>query len=309
MNSSRTLKFLTLSVFLGLLLLATNGLAQTGQEELVPQTPSTPRKQVPPDTSGAKAAPKLAIYANTTAANARHLVPDGGYLSDFIDNTNTQAWFSIPIYFEHDYSIEAYVPFAENGSGVTSLDIGVFEADGTTDITPSTDEFGKQPNLDEQGFEGGDRKTLNNFGSDRFVRIVVRACCGNTPPAAGISIHLRVTDLTQTAARWTTNGYQMLIALNNSSRQTANGFVDYFKEDGTFIAFDTFAIPADGSVQFSHAANVAIGGVLFGGVRVIPTRGAPGVITAHEYNFNAAVGNYLTFPFNARPWVTTTPLQ
>lgn len=297
---------LSLTVALAVLL-ASAALAQTGQEGLVPRTPSTPRAHVPPDTSGAKAAPKLAV--NTTAANARHLVPDGGWLQDSIDNVNTEAWFSIPIYFEHTYSIEAYVPFAENGAAVTSLDIGVFEANGTTDITPANDEFGAQPNLDEEGIEGGDRRTLNNFSTDRFVRIVIRACCGNTPPAAGISFHLRVTDLTQTAARWTTNGYQMLIAINNSSRQPVTGFVDYFNSAGAFIDLDTFNLPADGSAQFSHAANVAIGGVFFGGVRVIPTSGAPGAITAHEYNFNPAVGNYLSFPFSGRQWVTTTPNQ
>ena len=293
-----------LSIFLGSV-----AAAQTGQESYSAGPSGGTRLQVPRDTSGAAAALKPSSASNNAAAKARHLVPDGGWESDFIDSTNTQAWFSIPIYFEHTYSIEAYVPFNYNGSAVTSLDIAVFEADGTTNITPGADEFGKQPSLDEESLEGGDRRTLSNFSSDRFVRIAVQACCGNTPPPSGISFHLRVTDLTQTAARWTVNGYRMLVGLNNSSRSPVTGFVDFFDEAGNFLAFDSFNIPADGSKQFVHPDGVMIGGVLFGGIRVIPTSGAPGAITALEYNFNSVAGNYLTFPVSGRQWVTTTPSQ
>ncbi len=286
--------------------------AQTGQK--VPDLPSPPRRSVP-EPSGPRPSPKPYSSSNTTNASARHFVPDGSHEIDFIDSTNAQAWFSIPVYFEHTYAIEVYVPFNYDANlgitslPITSLAIAMFENDGTTNITPSTDEFAYQPNVDEQGFAGGDRITFSNFGSDRFVRVVVQACCGNTPPAGGIDFHIRVVDLTQTAARWTTNGYLMLIALNNSSRQTATGYVDYYNEAGAFLSFDSYSIAADGSVQISHAANVMIGGALFGGIRVIPTSGAPGTITAHEYNFNTVVGNYLQFPFSARQWVTATPSQ
>ncbi len=307
MSLSRALKFLTLPAFLGLLLLPTPGMGQTGQEHSTgPSSPTA--RSVPPDTSGIRAAPKPYSSSNNINANARHLVPDGSSEDDFIDNVNTQAWFSFPIYFEHTYAIEAYVPFNYNNQSDTSLDMAVFETDGTTGVF-STDERGNQPNLDETGFRGGQRRHLDNFSTDRFVHLSVQACCGNTPPAAGIEFHIRVVDLTQTAARWTTNGYTMLIALNNSSRQTATGYVDYYNEAGAFLTFDFYSLAVDGSVQISHAANVTIGGVLFGGIRVIPTSGAPGTITAHEYNFNTVVGNYLQFPFSGRQWVTGTPRQ
>ena len=249
-----------------------------------------------------------ASASNAINANARHLMPDGSWESDSIDTANPGAWFSFPIYAEHSYMIEALVPSNYNNFGALStLDITAYEADGTTPVS-GPNETTAHPSLDETNFQGGARKHLNNFLTDRFVHIVVQPCCGNGQPVTE-SFHVRVIDLTQTAARWTVNGYSMFIALNNTSRNAASGYVDYFDQAGNLVSFDFFSVPADGSIQLVHNANTPIGGVLFGGIRVIPSSGSPGAITAHEYNFNPAIGQYLSFPFNAAPWRYGTPAQ
>ncbi len=277
MSSSHTLRFLTLPAFLGLLLLPTPGMGSS---------------------------------ANSSNATARHFIPDGSWEEDFVDTVNTAAWFSIPVYQNHAYSIEVYVPNNYGSRNIADVDFSVFESDGTTIVIGAgVNEKLSPPSLNEDGIAGGARRSLTNFGADRFIRIQIFGSGHFPVPVAGISFHLRATDLTQTAARWTTNGYTMLIALNNSSRTTATGFVNYYSEGGVLLLADFYSLAADGSVQISHAANVMIGGVLFGGIRVTPNSGAPGTITAHEYNFNAAVGNYLSFPFSGRQWVTATPSQ
>ena len=293
-----------LSMFLGSV-----AVAQTGREDYPsPSQPPDAPRLVPLDTSGVKAAPKPYSSSNTINANARHLIPDGGYESDFIDNVNTEAWFSTPIYHEHTYMIEVLVPFNYNNQIITNLDLFVFESDGTT-VVSAIGERIIQPSLDEIGFNGSQRKQVNNYLADRFVHIQVRALGTNIPPVSGIFFHIRVIDLTQVAARWTVNGYKMFIALNNTSRGAVTGFVDYFDQAGNFLDSDSFTLPADGSTQIVRNANVPIGGALFGGIRVIPTAGSPGAITAHEYNFNSAIGQYLSFPFNPAPWRYGTPPQ
>jgi hypothetical protein len=286
--------------------------AQTGQENypFPPAAPGPPRVLSPPDTSDVKAPPKPYSSSNTTNATARHLIPDGSWEQDEVDSTNTQAWFSFPIYYEHTYVIEVLVPYNYNAAtyNVPDLDFIVYENDGTTAF-PTLYQRDTQPNLSEQGYGGGQRRALSNFGSDRFVHLQVHSYLGNPLPASGIYFHIRVIDLTQTAARWTVNGYNMYIALNNTSRQLVEGYVDYFDQAGNLAAFESFSLGGDASVQLFHASGVTLGGAVVGGIRVIPTRGAPGAIAAHEYNFNPGIGQYLSFPFNQSPWRYGTPAQ
>jgi hypothetical protein len=206
--------------------------------------------------------------------------------------------------------IETSAPYSYNNQIVTCLEHHVFEPDGTTAVF-TTDETSAPPNLSENGLGCGRRSQLNQFSSsgDRFVHVQVKPFSSNPAPAGGLYFHIRVIDLTQVAARWTVNGYNMFIALTNTSRGAVSGYVDYFNQAGTFVDFDFFSLAPDGSTQIVHNANVAIGGVLFGGIRVIPYLGSPGAITAHEYNFNSAIGQYLSFPFNQTPWRYATPEQ
>ncbi len=236
---------------------------------------------------------------NTTVGNARILVPDG---TSYYDATSN-GWFIARLEAGKSYVVESENSDNDGGNNITFLSL--FESDGTTPWAnanfetcgPEMDSMA--PSLEAAGGGDGARCSVGpqiNVAapSTRVIAIQV----GGTPP-----YHVRVRETT-VYSRWTTNGYNMYVALHNSNASQINGVALYYPENGatdnapnSFNGFNNFQLGARSSTQFVRASG-STGPTLRGQMRILLFfSGLPGGTHVHvqTYAYNTAAGQYLMF--------------
>jgi hypothetical protein len=267
-----------------LFLFCSIGVAQSPNDPGTPSGASAPRR---PD-------PGTGPLANTSAALARTLIPDGTSYFDSFSDGATQ-WFTARVENGKSYVVEAINPFDDlNFNQISS--VGIFESDGTTPMTNAQVNCGTAavaPSL-EVSLDG--------------IRCVVRPFVGSGfPPknitisvtqAFGSSFQVRMREST-IYSRWTVNGYDMHVELQNTGANTANAQVCLYGDagGGDILACSPFDIPGHGSTKIVYP-SLSISpnrGGLRVGASPIGTVFVPGQVNLQTYAFNTGTGTYLFF--------------
>jgi hypothetical protein len=241
--------------------------------------------------------------ANTSAANARVIPPDGTSLYDSFTDGATQ-WFTTRVEAGKSYVVEALDPYEDLG-GNSIGDVAIFEADGTTPMTNawvncSSYSGNLAPATAPPSLEVG------NDGR----RCIVRPFTAGNPPPKNITIRvtedfgpqfqIRMREST-IYGRWTVNGYDMHVEIQNTSAQEVDVETLLYSDAGDLVGFNFFEIPAYGSskVVYPHNSINPNRGTL----RVIAdafgnTVFVPGQVNLQTYAYNTGSGTYLFFT----PW-------
>ena len=238
--------------------------------------------------------------ANTTSANARVMVPDGtSYTEDF--GAGPVKWFTAALEAGKTYTLEVIDPFGDLGNNFVG-GLTVYDADGTT--TPPTNMFidcsfqatqiAPSFEVSTDGARCGLRPFIGiSFGPQKIITFAIsegaNSCC--------VKVRLKESGI---STRWTTNGYHMFIAVQNTGAYPADIQVAWYPSDGTsgfdgIVTNNTFTLPAYGAVQVVRTSGSTNPNT--GTARIISNDGVleTGQINVQAYAFNPAVGNYLFF--------------
>ncbi len=212
--------------------------------------------------SGLAATEGKSPLANIAVAAARVLIPDGTSVGDDYAAGDTK-WFVFQADRGKAYLIEVMDSVGDQGQN--SSNIAVFESDGTT--TLDTNEIlncgldAESPGMNGPASPGTDGKRCAAYlfaNSDPIPFITISVTKSH---ASSFKIRVRENNI---VGRWSTNGYNMFVALQNSSAGTAGGYVLYYPSSaagaGDFVAFDSFSLMPYGSVQFTRPAGALSSG-------------------------------------------------
>ena len=192
--------------------------------------------------------------ANSTVSTARVMVPDGTSITDDF-NAATTKWFVFQPDRGKSYLIE--VLDTVDDQSTNSLSLAVFEGDGTTSLGDNESLFCNveaiAPSLNGQAAPGSDGHRcavylLANNNPTPFVTIRV----SKNSSIGGFKLRVRENDV---IGRWSTNGYNMFVALQNATASLVSGFVFYYPSTATGVTgvfLDNFNIQPYGSVQLVH---------------------------------------------------------
>jgi hypothetical protein len=240
--------------------------------------------------------PALASAANSTAATASLVRPDGAAVTEnFTTAGGSSAWFAAPLTAGHSYVAEVEAPF--NGAGSLSggaspaLSLGVFRSNGSTAIA-STDISACAP----AAGDSGDRLTFTPSASDVAAgAIKIRLTNGVAPD---YSFRFRLYETGLSCPRWSINGYLSFVDLQNTSDCAVNASLILYRSDGSVASTTPVALNANGATQISVSAGMA-GGVFFGSAAVFHN-GAKGAITGGIYQVQpgTASGANFLWPFS-----------
>jgi hypothetical protein len=245
-------------------------------------------------TERAAVTPKI----NTSAANARVIIPDGTSLIDAFSD-GVDQWFIARLEGGKSYVLEAIDPYGDLTSNAIGT-LSVWESDGTTPVTNTSVTCGVGASVVAPSLEvdqDGIRCVIVPFVGAAFPpkNVAFRVQQGG-----GSLFHIRLREST-IFSRWTVNGYDMHIELQNTTADQADVQVCLFGDTGgsgtPVVGCDSLAIPGWGSAKLvKPAGSIAPNR---GTLRVIgSTAGGnyvPGQINLQTYAYNPAVGNYLFF--------------
>ena len=231
--------------------------------------------------------------ANTGVGSARNLIPDGTSLADDWSDGADQ-WFVAEVERAKGYLLEVIDINDHNANAFT---LNVFEADGTTPLSnvESVDcaQAHAAPSFTGDGSTSSDGQRcsiyIHSGAPDTKIITIQAHLFVTTQP---LRIRLRENNV---LSRWTTNAYNMFVALQNNTAFPVSGFVLYYQTGANssigFPTFDSFTIQPYDNVQFTHAAGSIPTNK--GMLRVAITNGTD--VNAQTFAFNLNTGSYLFF--------------
>jgi hypothetical protein len=243
---------------------------------------------------------------NNSVGNARVLVADGtSFYESF--GADTTKWFTVGIEPGKTYVIDLLDPYEDLGFNFVGT-VGVFASDGTS--SPPETEVDCNTRTIAPAIEVG------NDG----VRCIVRAFTpdGTTLQKRGIYIsvtttgfapqfRIRVSESTY-YGRWTTNGYDMHIELQNTTQDPICGQILYYP--GTGLTYSGGAwpfgyqnieltVPAFGAIKYVLPAGTLSHGDNKGTFRVgacnSPVNLMTNSLTVNAFGFNPVTKQFLFF--------------
>jgi hypothetical protein len=248
----------------------------------------------------------LASAANTSAANARVMIANGTSLMQGAGGPDSR-WFAVAIEPGKTYVIEALNPYDDLPSN--TLAMGVFAADGASappEVELDCNQASRAPSLQvaTDGARCVVRALPPSIGGAQAKRaIYVRVDRGNAQQ--GFQIRARESTI---YARWTTNGYDFHIEVQNTTQDAmcvqANLYPDTgITYGGTWSGAPTpytLNVPPFGAVKTLIASGTAVGGTLKGTMRLSAcpsanTNFVPDALHVSAYAYNTATGQYLYF--------------
>ena len=232
--------------------------------------------------------------ANTTVSTARVLVPDGTSVADDFSAGNIK-WFVFQADRGKSYLVE--VIDTTHDETLNSLSLALFEGDGTTSLSDNESATcGRDawaPGMNGQNTAGaGDGQRCNvllyaNSNPTPFVTIRV-----TSGVSSGYKIRVRENTI---AGRWSTNGYNMFVALQNLAASPVLGFVLYYPAGASSVTdlvhTDEFILNPYGSVQFVQSSGTLSSGR--GLCRVVIQSGTD--VNVQMYAFSPTANNFNAF--------------
>jgi hypothetical protein len=237
------------------------------------------------------AAPALA--GNSTAATAAVVRPDGSAVTeDFTTAGGSSAWFAAPLTAGHSYVAEVEAPF--NGAGSLSggasptLSLGIFRTDGTTAIASQGDISSCAPATGASGKRVTFSPVIGELGGPIKISVI-------NGVAPNYAFRFRLYETGLSCPRWSINGYNSFVDIQNTSDCPLNVTLILYRSDGSIASTNPLAVlNANGATQISITAGMA-GGVLVGSAAVFHN-GAKGAVTGGIYQVQpgtASGANYL----------------
>jgi hypothetical protein len=238
---------------------------------------------------------------NTSAANARTIIPDGtSYSDNFADGAN--QWFTARVENGKSYVVEAIDPYDDLGAN--AIDLAIFESDGTTPMTNA--QVYCSTTIDRTAALAAPSLEVSDDGD----RCIVRPFVGSAFPPKNITI--RVTQSVGTVfqvrmrestiySRWTVNGYDMHVELQNNSAEEADAQVCLYGDAGggdPVQVCSSFQIPGHGSTKIVYphnGINPNRGGLRVGAAASTTAVFVPGQVNLQTYAYNTGPGTYLFF--------------
>jgi hypothetical protein len=249
--------------------------------------------------------------ANTTVASARVIVPDGTSVSQLINGGETR-WFAFQVEPGKMYVVDAIDTSGDLGAnGVGTLSI--VAADGVSappdthvDCGAGLRDLAPGLNVTDNGkrctvyVNAPDDTTLNRRG----------VYVGMTP-GTGAAVNVRVRESTL-YGRWTTNGYDFHLELDNTSADAICVRALFYRDSGyTFsgsgwgdasgnLSSQDISVPANGSTKIVLASGTPVGASVRGTLRLLGCPGTgfnyvPGTVHVSTYAFNPVTSVYLFF--------------
>jgi hypothetical protein len=245
--------------------------------------------------------------ANTSVANARVIVPDGSSLKQAVGGVGETRWFVFGTEPGKTYVVEA----VDTDDDTVVNDIGtlnVFAADGTT--TPPAETSvncaanGRAPALEVAS--DGKRCVVRTFppatGNAQNKRGVYVAVGGVT----GSSFQVRVREST-IYGRWTTNGYDFHVELQNTTADSMCAEIIFLPNTGDSYAGTwsggltvlQLTIPPFGANKTVFPNSTLVGpdnkGALRIGACAAPTNLVPSGLHVSTYAYNPVTDKFLYF--------------
>jgi hypothetical protein len=242
------------------------------------------------------ALPSLVFAANGTAATAAQTRPDGSAVTEnFTTAGASNAWFYAFLTAGHSYVAEVEAPF--NGAGSLSggaspaLGLSIFRNNGTT-VIASTDIAACAPGTGGSG----DRLTFTPSSADTAAGAIKIAVTNLVAPDYSFRFRLYETGLS--CPRWSINGYNSFVDLQNTSDCAVSLSLILYRSDGSVASTTPVALNANGATQISISAGMG-GGAFFGSAAVFHN-GAKGAITGGIYQVQpgTASGANFLWPFS-----------
>ncbi len=233
---------------------------------------------------------------NTTAADAVNLIPDGTSVS-MAFTANVPQWFAARVEGSKSYVVEALLAGVDRNANDVTL--ALYENDGTTTYTGTSD-CSEETRGAAPSMQASSTALTSPADGARctFYPPVVSASLVLVKVSSGFSGTLKIRMRETTVySRWTTNSYNMYVAVHNMSQSTVSGVVVYYQEGiaspgpTTFSYVDYFTLGGWGSTQFYHASGSLAQSR--GQVRIVMSKGTD--VQVQTYAFNPSTGNYLVF--------------
>ncbi len=245
--------------------------------------------------------------ANLTVGTARVLVPDGSSLQQAVGGVGETRWFVFGAEPGKTYVVEA-VDVTSDLAANTIGALNVYAADGATTPPPET-------NVD---CAASTRAPALEVAADG-MRCIVRAyppTAGNSQnkrglyvavgSVAGPSFQIRVRESTL-YGRWTTNGYDFHVELQNTTAESMCAQVLFLPNSGNSYAgtwsgsltTQTLTIPPFGANKYVLPNGTAVGPDLRGTLRISacssPVNLMPSGLHVSTYAFSPGINQYLYF--------------
>ncbi len=192
------------------------------------------------------------------------------------------------------YSVEVDVPFdgaTTVGTGGPLPGLTVFRADGTTPLTTAP----------------VSRTTCGPATANRLTFMTSAADIAGGPVqievvdsfADGYPYRIRLEETTLFCTRWSINGYNAFVNLQNTSDCPVNATLILYRSDGSMASTTPVALNAVGATQIPISSGMA-GGVVFGSAAVFHD-GPQGGITGGIYMAQPGVGAGANFRWSFVP--------
>ena len=252
-----------------------------------------------PSTVSTPASARIAP-AGTVVGSAVSLVPDG---SNLYQNrgADTVRWYQMYVEPGKTYVVEAFDPYSDNIAGATD-GMGIYDSDGTTTPPPETSvncgNAARAPGL----LNFADRCIIRTYVPDtigttlnkRVIYIKESLCCSS-------SYQIRAREST-IYGRWTTNGYDFHVELQNTGADSMCVQVLLYPNAGftyTGAGFTNVPLYATSMTVPAYGANKIIvpNGTTSGGT----SHDLRGTLRLHDCGggqLNTASLNVSTFAYN-----------
>jgi len=250
-------------------------------------------------------AQKVGPLANTAVGNARVIVPDGSSLKQAIGVGETR-WFVFGTEPGKTYVVEAVDPDSDLGANTIGA-LNVYDSSGvaappevSVDCTANT----RAPSLEVAS--DGKRCVVRAFpptpGNAQNKRGIYVAVGSVTGP----SFQLRVREST-IYGRWTTNGYDFHVELQNTSADSVCAQLIFLPNAGDSYAgtwsggltVTTLTIPPFGANKYVFANGTLVGTDNKGTVRIgactAPVNFVPSALHVSTYAYNPVTDKFLYF--------------
>jgi hypothetical protein len=244
---------------------------------------------------------------NDVVGNAQLLVPDGtSRYADF--GADPQKWYATEIEPGKTYVVEAMDPYSDNGLGSVHT-LGVYASDGVS-VPPET-----QSNCSAVDIAPGFGAAAGYNGARCIVRAFVPGATNAADKrvlyikaekyvsSAGTAFQIRVREST-IYGRWTTNGYDFHVELQNTTEELLCAEVGLYPNSGTVfngpspLTFNV-TVPAYGAHKIVIANGTTVGVDKRGALRIqactFPVNLNTGALHVSTYAFNPLTSQYLYF--------------
>ena len=242
--------------------------------------------------------------ANTAVANARVLVPDGTSLVQAHASGETR-WFAFNVEQGKTYAVEAIDTAGD--FDFNALTLGVFASDGTSAPPEAQVNCGNRdsapPSLEVQGAGlDGARCVIRVNYPDFLQTLNKRAMYASVSSNRTTPFQIRVRESTL-YGRWTTNGYDFHVELQNTSTDPVCVELDFYPGTGVVgptgnIFATVLTVPPKGAAKYVRPNASTAGGDNKGTLRVHDCGNGhfvPGTIQLNTYAYNPVTTNFIPY--------------